>query len=412
MLKLPKDETSFWNATRKKAKYPKLNKNIEVDVAVVGGGIAGITAAYLLKKSGKTVALLEKDVIGSGGGTTVNTTGKVTSQHNLIYADLVKRLGEKTARLYGQANQTAVGEIEKVIKSEKIDCDFERDDNYVFTRDPQEVSRYKEEARVAKKLGLPASFIIEAPLPFDIEGAVKFVDQAQFHSGKYIDALAKKIDGNGSFIFENTTASGIYDGRPGKVKTKNGTIVAKDIIVATNVPTFPLIARGAYCILEYPQMSYIVASRINRKIKGMYISTDKNEYSILPVTVGKENLLLIGGQNHIPYTKFNKETRYQRLANYAEERFGVKSIDYKWYARDYQAYDDIPLVGKMYPWSKHLYVVTAFKKWGLSNSMASGMILRDLILGEENEWAEVYNPIRWPPIKNIPRVALEYITGN
>jgi glycine/D-amino acid oxidase-like deaminating enzyme len=142
----------------------------------------------------------------------------------------------------------------------------------------------------------------------------------------------------------------------------------------------------------------------------MYISTDKNEYSILPVSSGKDNLLLIGGEGHIRDFKFNKKTRARRLADYAHQRFGVQTIDYRWSAWDYQAYDNIPLVGKMYPWSKHLYIVSAFRKWGLSNSMVSAMILRDLIANQKNEWAEIYNPLRSSPIKSIPKVAKQYLS--
>jgi glycine/D-amino acid oxidase-like deaminating enzyme len=410
MLKLPEKEVSYWLESAPKTSYPTLKKDIEVDVVIVGGGISGVTAAYLLKKAGKTVAVVEKGTIGSG--TTGHTTGKVTSQHSITYSDLQKRLGEKIARIYGEANQTAIEEIENVIQKENISCDWERDDNYVYTREAEKVATYKDEAKVAQKLGLPATFETTTSLPFDVKGAVKFANQAQFHSGKYVRGLAEKIMGQGNFVFENTRALGIFDGTPATVKTAHGTIHAKDIIVATNVPTLPLMARGGYCILEYPQKSYIVAARIPKKFKGMYISTDKKEYSILPVTVGEEHLLLVGGESHIPGAKLNFQERYQRLADYAEERFGVTAIDYRWSARDYQAYDDIPLVGKLYPWSKHVYVVTAFRKWGLANSMVSGIILRDLILEQKNEWAQVYDSTRSEPIASIPRVAMQYLTGS
>jgi glycine/D-amino acid oxidase-like deaminating enzyme len=109
--------------------------------------------------------------------------------------------------------------------------------------------------------------------------------------------------------------------------------------------------------------------------------------------------------------KFNKKTRSQRLSDYAEERFSANSIDYRWSAWDYLAYDNVPLVGKIYPWSKHLYVISAFRKWGLTNSMVSAIILRDLITGEKNNWADIYNPMRTSPMKSIPSVAKKYIVG-
>jgi glycine/D-amino acid oxidase-like deaminating enzyme len=368
---------------------------------IIGGGITGITTAYLLKQAAQKVAVIEKATIGSG--TTGHTTGKVTSQHNLIYAELSERLGAQKARIYAQANQTAVEQIDRIIKAERIDCGWERADNYVFTTQRRRVREFKQEAKIAAGLGLPASFETTSPLPFKITGAVKFTGQAHFSAQKFINHLAAKVNKGACKVFENTRAIGINDDAPGIVKTINGRVVAKNIVVATNVPTFPLLARGLYCALEYPQTSYIVAGRPKIRLSGMYISPDKDHYSLLPVGKGKEQLLLIGGQNHIRGLG-RAAPNYQKLSDYAGKRFGVKSISYKWKAWDYMAYDNVPLIGKLYPWSKHLYVATAFKKWGLAHSMVAAMILRDSITGQPNEWADLYSPQRLSPITSIPRV--------
>jgi glycine/D-amino acid oxidase-like deaminating enzyme len=409
MLKLPESEISLWEESSEDTNYPELKEDLEVDVAIVGGGISGLNTGYLIKKAGFSVAIVERGKIARG--TSGNTTGKVTSQHGIIYESLKQSLGESTAKIYGEANQEAIKQIETLIKNEKINCGWKRSDNFVYTRDSNQVKIYQNEAKIAQNLGLPATFETKTSLPFKIKGAVRFADQAQFNAKQYCVSLASKINGSGSFVFENTRALGIRDGAPAKVRTKNGTISAKNIIVATNVPSPPLVARFGYCVLEYPQTSYIVAASTKIKLDGMYISTDKNEYSILPVKSGKDNYILIGGESHIRDMKFNKKTRSQRLSDYAEERFSANSIDYRWSAWDYLAYDNVPLVGKIYPWSKHLYVISAFRKWGLTNSMVSAIILRDLITGEKNNWADIYNPMRTSPMKSIPTVAKKYIVG-
>ncbi|MDB5164542.1 MAG: hypothetical protein JWL89_168 [Candidatus Saccharibacteria bacterium] len=407
MPNLPDTEKSYWREAYITSLYPKLAEDLEVDAVIVGAGITGLTTAYLLKQSGLRVAVLEKRTVGAG--TTGRTTGKVTSQHNLIYADLQRRLGREKARLYGEANQAAIKQINDIITAEKISCGWQREDNYVYTADAEQVARFKQEAVVAAELGLPATFVNTTPLPFGIKGAVRFTDQATMHPIRYLQGLAAAVHGDGSYVFENSTVTSIQDGKPGSVKTKVGSVSAKDIVVATNVPTLPLMARGGYCLLEYPTQSYIVAGEPEKEFAGMYISPDEHHYSILPVTMNGARLLLVGGESNISGLGGNKEARYSRLAQYAEKHFGVTTIDYKWSDRDYLAYDGIPLVGKLYPWSEHLYVATAFMKWGLSNGTVAAMILRDLIRSEQNEWAVTFNSNRLKPIASIPRVAAKYI---
>lgn len=405
MLKLPDKEQSLLlkNAAKK---YPKLKEDIEVDTIVVGGGIVGVSTTYFLAKAGQKVALIEKGLLG--GGTSGKTTGKVTSQHNLFYAELAKNRGHKTARLYGEANQSALNGIEKIIKSNKISCGWERQDNYVYTTKTDQTSQFKAEAQVAAKLGLPATFQKTIPLPLKTTAAVRFKNQAHFNAYAYLQGLADVAAKSGAKIYENTQATSFNDGSPASVSTANARITAKDIVVATNVPAFPLLARGTYCILEYPTTSYLVAGEYGGDYGDMYISPDKDNYSVLPIKAGDTKLLLVGGRGHIRGPR-NGRKRWQQLADFGQQKLGLKSVDYIWSAWDYIAYDDVPLIGKLYPWSKHLYVATAFKKWGLAHSWVAASILRDQILGNHNPWAETYTPIRTSPVKSIPRVAAQYL---
>jgi glycine/D-amino acid oxidase-like deaminating enzyme len=411
MLDLPKEDVSLWKHNRMAAQYPVLDNDIEVDIAIIGAGITGLTTAYLLKKAGLTVAVVEKSTIG--GGTTGRTTGKVTSQHSLIYADFRKRLGEKTARVYGTANQAAIEQVERIITQEKIQCDWQREDHYVYTTDSSQVEQLRSEADTAAQMGLPASFEMITPLPFEVQAAVKFARQGKFHSVKYVMGLAQAVHGQGSYVFEQSNVTSIHDGSPARIQTSRGSVAAKNIVVATNVPTFPLLARGSYCLLEYPTESYIVAGRLSAGIPGMYISPDKDNYSIFPIAVDNEQWLLIGGGGHIPGLRGrgNKQMRYERLAQYAAEHFGIEEITYRWSDRDYMSYDGPPLVGKVYPWSNHLYLATAYRKWGLSNGTVAAMILSDLIQGRENSWAATFSSTRSRPIRYIPRTVAQYVSS-
>jgi glycine/D-amino acid oxidase-like deaminating enzyme len=388
---LDKETTSEHKPT-----FPALQKDMATDVVVVGGGITGLTTAYLLKKAGLKVVVLEKHTLASG--TTGGTTGKVTSQHGLKYADLYKRFDREIARLYGEANQMAIAQIEQIIQKEKIQCDWSKADNYVYTAKRERIAEFKAEAKIAAQLGLPASFETRLDLPFKIAGAVKFADQAKFQAKAYVMGLAKVVNGQGSHVYENSEVTGFHGGTSAWVKTRQARVSAQHIIVATKVPAAPLFARLSYCINEFPTTSYIVASKTKTNLKGMYISPDEDHYSILPLS----GLLLIGGENHLPIMA-NHRTHYQRLADYGAQHFGFKEIDYMWRALDYLAYDSVPLIGKVYPWSKTLHTATAFQKWGLTTSMVAATIFRDTILDEPNAWAHVFRTHRLKAVLSMPR---------
>lgn len=409
MTELPASELSYWAESISKSNFPELVSDARVNVAIVGGGITGLTTAYLLAKAGKRVAVIEKDILASG--TTGHTTGKVSSQHGLIYNKLASKLGEETARIYGQSNQAALEEIARIIKVENIECDWQRDDNYVFTEKNSQVQKFQKEAEIAEKLGLPATFETTTGLPFEVKGAVKFANQAKFHSAKYTAGLAKAIYDLGGEIFEHTKAIGIRRGRHGLrvVMTSHGNIHADDAVIATNVPFFPLIARGAYCALEYPLKSYIVAGKNTSGLKGMYINVGSPLRSILPIKSGNDDMLLIGGESHIPGKTFNTKSHHKRLAHYADKRLGLEQVEYRWSARDYLGYDSMPLVGRLYPWTKNLYVATGFMKWGLTNATVAAAIISDSILGHENPATKVFNSNRLSPITSFPSVVAKHM---
>jgi glycine/D-amino acid oxidase-like deaminating enzyme len=222
---------SYWIDTTPRTDYPALPGDVSADVAVLGGGIVGLTAAVLLKRLGKTVAVIESRRVAEG--VTGHTTAKVTSQHRLIYDTLIKDHGERKARLYGEANEAAIERIAAFVGEKKIECDLLRLPAYVYTESEAFLPRIEAEARAASRLGLPASFVREVPLPFPVKGALRFEDQIQFHIRKYLLPLAEEIPGSGSYVFENTRAMRVREGVQCRVETDRGRVIAKDVIIAS-----------------------------------------------------------------------------------------------------------------------------------------------------------------------------------
>lgn len=404
----PDNSGSYWLKDGTEPIYPQLKQDIEVDVAVVGGGITGLTIAHTLKQTGRTVAVLERRTIA--GGTTSGTTGKVTAQHGLTYAQLVEQFGQDNMQSYADIYMQAMHDIETLITTEKLDCEWSKQDNYVYTTNSEKVGQFKDEAQVAARLGLPASFETDLQLPFEVQGAVKFAGQARFNSNKYCHELAKRVDGDGSYVFERSKATGFEDGTPAQVRVEGGSVTAKHVVVATLVPTLPLIGRISYGLFESPQASYIVAGKTDNPIDGMYISPDKDHYSILPVGSGAEQYIFIGGEGHLPGIR-HSEPRLQKLADYAAQWFDVKNVEYKWGAMDYTAYDKLPLIGKLYPWSKNMYTATGFKKWGLSSSMVAAIIIRDLLDGRTTPVAHLFRTHRASAPLAIPKNIINTLKG-
>ena len=169
---------------------PRLEGSVEADVAVLGGGIVGITTALLLKEAGVRVVLLEADRLARG--VSGYTTAKVSSQHGMIYARLRSRFGADGGRIYGAANEAALAWIADRVEHDGIDCDFRRRASYVYLgrRRPSDAER---EAKAAIEAGLPASLVEDTPLPYPVAAAVRFDDQAEFHARKYLLGLAEPL---------------------------------------------------------------------------------------------------------------------------------------------------------------------------------------------------------------------------
>ena len=389
---------SVWVATGpEQPALPRLEGDVTADVAVIGGGIVGITMALLLKEAGANVVLLEAHRLARG--VTGYTTAKVSSQHGMMYAQLRSKFGSDAARLYGEANEEALAWIARRVESDGIDCDFRRQPSFAYVTSASKKSDVEEEAEAAIEAGLPASYTETSPLPYPIEAAVRFEDQAEFHVRKYLLALAQGLSGR---AYDQSPALGVSGD---VVRTPAGSVRAEHIVVATH---YPFLDRSLAFARVHPQRSYAILCRIaGRPPDGMHISGDSPTRSIRAVPVMGEELLLVGGEGHKPGTGGDTEERYAKLEAFAREHWDVASVDYRWSAQDNTTVDTLPYIGRLSPVHKKLYMATGFAKWGMTGGTAAAMILTDLVLGRENRFAELFDPNRFKPLAAATKFAKE-----
>lgn len=381
---------SVWSESCKFRKRDALNKDIKTDVLVIGAGIAGVLTAYMLKQKGREVVVIDAAEIASGN--TKNTTAKITSQHDLIYSKLIAEFGEEKARQYAKANELAIKKYKEIIEDKRIECDFEEKPAYVYSLN--EIDVLKEEVEAAKNLGIDAEFVDEANLPFKINGAVKFNNQAQFNPLKFLKGISNEL-----IIYENTRALEIKENL---VVTSGGNITANNIVVATHYPIMN--APGYYFMKMHQERSYVLALENTSEIDGMYIDLNKEGYSFRTYN----NLLLLGGISH--RTGENEDGgSYDELRKVAKKLYPKAKEKYYWSAQDCMTIDGIPYIGRYSSETSNIYVATGFNKWGMTSSMVSAMIISDMILEKENDFSEIFSPRRFDLSLSINNIANDLI---
>ena len=384
-------DISVWNATAPSTSYAPLDRDLDLDVAVVGGGVAGLTTAWMLARAGLNVAVLEADRIAAGAS--ANSTVKVTSGHVLRYSELERLHNEETARLYAESNQAAVEEIERHVADLSIDCDFERRRHVICAETQEEREAVEAEVAAERRAGLPAVFEGTTDLPFPVTGCLVLDGQAQFHPRKYLLGLAVAFVKAGGAIFEQTRVMDVDDGEPCIVTVDTGEVRAKDVVVATH---FPIANRGLLFAKMTPVQEYAVAGTIDpsRSPADMYISAGSGGWSLRSADVDGRRLLIVVGEKHKVGEGGDTAEHYDALARWAQERFSVSDIRYRWTTHDLWPVDRLPYIGRIGRGMDHVHVATGFSAWGMTNGTVAGFVLRDAITGRRNEWAEIYDPVR------------------
>jgi len=389
---------SLWLATAPDTSYPPLERDLATDVAVVGGGVAGLTTALLLKRAGLRVAVLEADRVGSG--VTGCTTAKVSALQSSVYSTIRRRHGRETAQTYATASAAGVERLAALVAEEGIDCDLARRDAYTYALQPTERAKVEKEMRAAGEAGLPVEFVESMPVPFPVHGAVRLADQVQLQPVAYAQGLAAAIAGDGGVVHERTRVRSVREGRPARVRTESGAEVrAEHVVIATH---FPILDRGLYFARLKPQRSYCIAVRLNSGAPPQ----------CMPINVGSPTrsardqgeLLVLGGEGHPPGSGQAQPARYEKLAEFAREHWDVAEVTHRWSAQDPVPYDHLPMIGPYRPGARNLWVATGFMKWGFATATFAATILTDAIQGTPPAWADAFTPSRVSPT-SLPQVA-------
>lgn len=382
---------SVWSRNYKIKEREALKGDIEVEAVVIGAGITGLLTAYMLKERGINVVVIERGKILSGN--TKNTTAKITIQHDIIYNKLIKEFGEENAKRYAKANQLAIETYNEIIEANKIDCDFKREDAYIYSlNNPRKI---ESEYKAAIKIGIDAELVDEIELPFKIAKAVKFKNQAQFNPIKFLNYIAEDLR-----IYEDTTA---IDIKEDTVTTKHGKVKAKSIVVSTH---FPIInVPGYYFLRMHQERSYVIALENAQIVNGMYKDENKDGYSFRRY----KDLLILGGSDK---RTGNNESGgcYNNLREFSKRFYPTSIEKYNWSAQDCMTSDGIPYIGVYSKEMPNVYVATGFNKWGMTSSMVSAIIISDMITGEENDFCQIFSANRFDitaSIKNLVRDGVE-----
>lgn len=380
---------SYWVDTTADVELPPLTGSLTVDVAVVGGGMAGLVAAHYLARSGLRVCVLESLRLAaqvSGG-----TTAKVTSLHRLPYARLIRDFGETHARHYGEANQWAIAEIERLAGTLDTDAGFVRCPAYTYAENAEHLREIEDEVAAAGRLGLPASFTRDTELPFPIAGAVRFDDQARFHPRAFLLALARQMQAEGVAIHQHTRVVEIEEGTPCRLRTPLGSVTAAHVLVTTNLP---IGLKGGFFARAFPHRHMALAAITPGPVlEGMYLAADRPSRS-LRGHQGPEGAVLVAVGEAFKTAHEDAGDKLAALERWVSERYPGADIRWRWGNQDYTAADGVPFVGRMGPLSRHQWTATGFGAWGMTNGVVAARILADALTGRHNPWAATFDSTR------------------
>lgn len=387
---------------REPRRFPPLESELRVDVAVVGGGITGLTAAVLLGEAGKRVALLEGRRLGAG--VTGSTTAHLTEAIDTRYHELETSFGKEGARGVRASSRDAIELIATIAKSASLDCSFERLNGYLFTEKRDQLDELDAELAAAARAGATVEHCA-APLPFGVAGGMSFADQAQLEPHAYLEILAARATNSRVRIFEGVSMLDIEGSAPLRMITERGPgVVADAVFLATHAPFAKLTLQ-----LKLSQYrSYAVAGRVASTPLGLYWDMQNPYHFVRRANVDGYNYAVLGGEDHrtgeVPSA--GADEPYLALEAYAA-RFGVPA-EFRWSAQVVESADGLPFIGKP-DLGRNLYVATGFGGNGMTFGTLAAMIVSDQVLGRDNPYSELYRADRSKPLASLGAVVSESV---
>jgi glycine/D-amino acid oxidase-like deaminating enzyme len=382
-------EGAIWDSDVKMRRFPALSQSIEADVVIVGGGITGITAAYLLSGAGLSVVLLEKNRIGFGA--TGLTTAFLTQYLDTDISELIAMFGSKKTHDILDSHAEAINIVESIVTKERIDCDFMRCSNYIYANNEQALRDINKEQAAASKIGLEVKLWPEGKLPFKNSGSLELPNQAKFQPLKYLSSLVDILVERGVQIFEDTEVTTIEGEDSVTVITTKAQVKAKQVLVATYVPfDKELFFKKAY----YTSYVYEATLPANVILEGTYEDTSAPYHYFRVDHLKDKDRLIIGGSDHRSDVPVNKSKSWQALEDYIHQTFGAFPLELhrRWSGPIVEPVDGLAYIGPVK--KKNIYYATGFSGNGMTYSVIAAKIVMDLILGKESSWLALYNPLR------------------
>jgi glycine/D-amino acid oxidase-like deaminating enzyme/nitrite reductase/ring-hydroxylating ferredoxin subunit len=390
--------TSLWMATAAVPDEPGLTESLDAEVCIVGAGIAGLSTAYCLVREGKSVVVLDDGRIGSG--MTQRTTAHLSNAVDDGYAEMERLHGEQGAGLAAGSHTAAIDRIEQIIAEERIDCDFERLDGYLFSA-PGEEDALERELLAAVRAGLTGVEKLKDPRVAHLTSGrcLRFPRQAQFHPLRYLTGLAAAIHRRGGRIFTGTHVTNVEGGAQARVETVQGaTITAGAVVVATNSP---IIDRVAIHTKQAPYTTYVIGAKVppSAVAKALYWDMEDPYHYVRLQRVssddGASQVLIVGGEDHKTGQAADGEARYARLEQWARERFPMMGpIGYRWSGQVMEPVDGVAFIGRDPGNAANVYIATGDSGMGMTHGTIAGMLLTDLIMERQSPWASLYDPSR------------------